>query len=368
MRSSSSLSLLLLFRLCNWASGSSIIQRPDDQQQPKRIHPNQSDAAANAATDAGSTSSSSSASRWLSTWMLQEGQQAHRDTVPVIKSIKSRGFLVGDFCDDADQCNSGLPHTVCNAMTQRCECDSDFPIIVDNSICVPPLKLGEDCLYDQSCQYYDRNSVCALSDQGTAHECRCRAAFRPSITLESISQTSLCLPEPHGPWLKSDVPTVIGLGVGMSIFMALTCLVLRLFSRARFAQDQARGYGNAHLAPPSSGSTTINHTHTDGKHPPRPNYHRQVSITDSETAAPTDIGARRTNSINNGGHHHSRGSFYGRRQSNHSATYEAKSPMRNHRGETSANRESTSAQPDNTEDRTPAPLHRSDNSIRSSLD
>ena len=26
---------------------------------------------------------------------------------------------------------------------------------------------------------------------------------------------------------------------------------------------------------------------SDGKHPPRPNYHRQVSITDSETAAPT---------------------------------------------------------------------------------
>ena len=135
--------------------------------------------------------------------------------------------------------------------------------------------------------------------------------------------------EPHGPWLKSDVPTVIGLGVGMSVFMALTCLVLRLFSRARFAQDQARGYGNAHLAPPTSTSTTINHTHTglwatslprfdlllvsttvllytirekegcirfidfylniisDGKHPPRPNYHRQVSITDSDTAAPT---------------------------------------------------------------------------------
>jgi hypothetical protein len=68
--------------------------------------------------------------------MAQE--EGHREgEVPVIKSIKSRGFLVGDFCDDAEQCNSGLPHTVCNAMTQRCECDSDFPIIVDNSICVP---------------------------------------------------------------------------------------------------------------------------------------------------------------------------------------------------------------------------------------
>ncbi|KAI9560118.1 hypothetical protein GHT06_014128 [Daphnia sinensis] len=354
MRSSSSVSLLLLLRLCSWASGSSIIGR--DHPQPRMIHPNQSD------TTAGSSSSSSS--RWLSTWTAGHEDQA-RETVPVIKSIKSRGFLVGDFCDDADQCNSGLPHTVCNAMTQRCECDSDFPIIVDNSICVPPLKLGEDCLYDQSCQYFDRNSVCAMSDEGNANECRCRPAFRPSITLESISRTSLCIPEPHGPWLKSDVPTVIGLGVGMSVFMALTCLVLRLFSRARFAQEQARGYGNAHLAPPTSASTTMNHTHTDGKHPPRPNNHRQVSITDSETATPTDIVTRRTNSINNGGHHYSRGSFYGRRQSNHSATCEARSPMRSHRGE--ANRDSISAQAD-ADDRTPAPLHQSNNSIRSSLE
>jgi hypothetical protein len=72
------------------------------------------------------------------------------------------------------------------------------------------LKLGEDCLYDQSCQYYDRNSVCALSDQGTAHECRCRAAFRPSITLESISQTSLCLP---GQLAFADSPIINHAGI-----------------------------------------------------------------------------------------------------------------------------------------------------------
>ena len=52
-------------------------------------------------------------------------------------SIKSRGSLVGDFCDDTDQCNPGLPHTVCNAMSQRCECDPLYPIVVDSSICVP---------------------------------------------------------------------------------------------------------------------------------------------------------------------------------------------------------------------------------------
>lgn len=111
--------------------------------------------------------------------------------------------------------------------------------------------------------------------------------------------------EPHGPWLKSDVPTVIGLGVGMSLFMALTCLVLKLFSRARFAQ--ARGYGNAHLPPPAT-ATSASHSGkvpvpryllqhlalnisaifymfmciSDGKH--RQSYHRQMSVTESEAA------------------------------------------------------------------------------------
>lgn len=77
-------------------------------------------------------SSAMGSSRWSSSWSA-EGQP---ETVPAM-SIKSRGFLVGDFCDDADQCNPGLPHTICNAITQRCECDPDFPIVVDNSICVP---------------------------------------------------------------------------------------------------------------------------------------------------------------------------------------------------------------------------------------
>lgn len=86
--------------------------------------------------------------------------------------------------------------------------------------------------------------------------------FVSTKTSSKISEFIDVRLEPHGPWLKSDVPTVIGLGVGMSVFMALTCLVLRLFSRARFAQEQARGYGNAHLAPPTSASTTMNHTHT----------------------------------------------------------------------------------------------------------
>lgn len=263
-----------------------------------------------------------------STKPTQSGQVF--ETASALMSGKSRGSFVGDFCDDVDQCSAELPHTVCNVMTQKCECDPHFPIVVDNAVCVPPLKLGDQCLYDQSCHYFDRNAVCGPVNEpgveaGTT-ECQCREEFQPSITLESITRTSICIPAPHGPWLKSDVPTIIGLGVGMSIFMALTCLVLKLFSRARFAQEQrARGYGNAHLAPAGSLTThQSNNAHSEGKHAHRQSYHRQISITESEAADPA--GARRTNSISNGGHHsRTPSSFHGRRQSSgHSGT----SPMR----------------------------------------
>ena len=55
--------------------------------------------------------------------------------------------------------------------------------------------------------------------------------------------------DPDEPLLTTDVPTIIGVGVGLSVFSALTCLVLKLFSRARFSP--ARAYGDANLAPPS---------------------------------------------------------------------------------------------------------------------
>jgi hypothetical protein len=52
------------------------------------------------------------------------------------QGVKSRGFFVGEFCDDADQCSDGPPHTICNAMSQRCDCDPAYPIVVDGTICV----------------------------------------------------------------------------------------------------------------------------------------------------------------------------------------------------------------------------------------
>ena len=61
--------------------------------------------------------------------------------------------------------------------------------------------------------------------------------------------------EPDEPLLTTDVPTWIGVGVGLLVFAALTCMVFKLFSRARFSP--ARAYGNANLPPPLTPTGSI---------------------------------------------------------------------------------------------------------------
>nr|XP_053647446.1 uncharacterized protein LOC128698978 isoform X2 [Cherax quadricarinatus] len=54
--------------------------------------------------------------------------------------------------------------------------------------------------------------------------------------------------------LKPDVPTLLGLGLGMSVLSALICLVLKIFARARFVRP--RRYADAHINPPLTVSET----------------------------------------------------------------------------------------------------------------
>ena len=54
------------------------------------------------------------------------------------------------------------------------------------------LKLGERCTDDQSCMFYDRNALCANLDDYTT-QCQCRNGFHPSITMELLSRSSICI-------------------------------------------------------------------------------------------------------------------------------------------------------------------------------
>lgn len=57
----------------------------------------------------------------------------------------------------------------------------------------------------------------------------------------------LSISDARGPLSKTGVPTIVGLGIGLSILSLLLCLMFRLFSRSRWSRS--RGYADANIPP-----------------------------------------------------------------------------------------------------------------------
>ncbi|XP_076304985.1 uncharacterized protein LOC143222399 [Tachypleus tridentatus] len=143
-------------------------------------------------------------------------------------------FHIGEPCKDT--CNDILYQIYCNTTSNRCECKQEYPVNVNNKDCVKAVKLWKSCKYSESCTFYDENAIC--NEDG---ECRCEEGFRNHI----VDGGELCIHDRTSGLLEnSDVITVIMVVSGVMIGTALFCLVLRLFSRARFGRNRAR-FGNA---------------------------------------------------------------------------------------------------------------------------
>ncbi|XP_076322789.1 uncharacterized protein LOC143231893 isoform X3 [Tachypleus tridentatus] len=120
--------------------------------------------------------------------------------------------------------------------SNRCECQKEYPINVNNKDCAKAARLWERCEYNISCTFYDEHAVC--NEDG---ECRCDEGFRS----HKDAGQEICIPdEGRGILDNSDITTVIMVVAGLMIGIALFCLVLRLFSRARFGRGRER-FGNA---------------------------------------------------------------------------------------------------------------------------
>ena len=55
--------------------------------------------------------------------------------------------------------------------------------------------------------------------------------------------------------IKSGIPTFMMMGLGLSMFSAVICLVLKIFASARYSRT--RRYANAHINPPLTVSGNI---------------------------------------------------------------------------------------------------------------
>ncbi|KAK8733108.1 hypothetical protein OTU49_006761 [Cherax quadricarinatus] len=157
----------------------------------------------------------------------------------VASPLKKGTGGLGDLCED--QCGPGT-HTTCDNKT--CKCDRYHPVVIDNRYCVKPVLLGKPCIHHDQCQYHEEHALCREYSINYT-ECQCRDNYEVRV-IQGLAIPKLCVPDLDS--LKPDVPTLLGLGLGMSVLSALICLVLKIFARARFVRP--RRYADAHINPP----------------------------------------------------------------------------------------------------------------------
>ncbi|GBN04434.1 hypothetical protein AVEN_230454-1 [Araneus ventricosus] len=92
--------------------------------------------------------------------------------------------------------------------------------------------LGDRCEYDEACAFSDDHTACVSG------KCDCADGFRAA---QHLKGQSLCLPGSTVTFLENNyLMTTVSAVAGLVIFTALLCLVLRLFSKARFSRPADR--------------------------------------------------------------------------------------------------------------------------------
>ncbi|XP_024085983.1 uncharacterized protein LOC112126114 [Cimex lectularius] len=147
------------------------------------------------------------------------------------------GTHLGALCTDS--CNPDLINVVCKADSKRCDCKPGYPVRLDlYTGCAKPVKLGDQCLYLETCLFTDQNADCVQIRHNAI--CQCKSGFH-----------TVTIPKPKRVFCSEDVvviatdmSTLLGVATGLAVLTALICFVLKLFVGAK-----PRHYANSNLTP-----------------------------------------------------------------------------------------------------------------------
>ncbi|KAL3196649.1 hypothetical protein MRX96_015419 [Rhipicephalus microplus] len=162
-----------------------------------------------------------------------------RDVKPVHFVTTCVGFYIGDPCKQT--CSSVLDHVFCNHTSRRCECRPEYPVNINNRQCVRASSLGNYCAYHEVCVYSVARSSCQNN------RCNCVEGHEPDADAKK------CTPK-RAPSIfdGAELTTMVSVIVALMLFMALFCLVLRLFSKARFGPSRGDRMADAESPPPTA--------------------------------------------------------------------------------------------------------------------
>ncbi|XP_054926808.2 uncharacterized protein [Dermacentor andersoni] len=171
--------------------------------------------------------------------LLSRTRRDENEGVGIRHRTTSVGFYIGDPC--IQTCSSVLHHVFCNHTSRRCECRREHPVNINNRQCVKASSLGSHCAYHEVCVYSVAHSSCQSS------KCRCVDGHEPD------AESKKCTPKRAPAVLDgTELTTMVSVIVALLLFMALFCLVLRLFSKSRFGPSSGDRMADAGSPPPNA--------------------------------------------------------------------------------------------------------------------
>ncbi|CAG5052754.1 unnamed protein product [Parnassius apollo] len=134
--------------------------------------------------------------------------------------------MYGDSCTTVVEC--GYPDSICD--DNICRCDPSMPITNDFDKCAKAAGINESCMFNQQCE------ATVIKTHCRNERCVCMYEMVPEVTAtgEIICKSQKYVEEST----RTLDPAMIGVLVGMALMFVIICVVLRLFSRARWRENR----------------------------------------------------------------------------------------------------------------------------------
>ncbi|KAL5282802.1 hypothetical protein ACFFRR_005706 [Megaselia abdita] len=135
----------------------------------------------------------------------------------------------GDKCENTLEC--GFPGSVCDSKKRSCQCTDDLPVTNHIDKCGKMAAVNESCFFNEQCEAFYFQTHCLDG------HCICRFDLIPTRSDDGNFECKLKGERPKGPETYID-PAMIGVLVGMALMFVIICVVLRLFSQARWHENR----------------------------------------------------------------------------------------------------------------------------------
>ncbi|XP_048513192.1 uncharacterized protein LOC105688600 isoform X2 [Athalia rosae] len=145
------------------------------------------------------------------------------------EDLSNRGTQkFADFCKEDRDC--GFPGSFCEPRTKKCNCKEEFPATNHIDKCGVKANVNESCFFLEQCE--------AMVKQTECRDGRCICIFEMVPVTRSDGVIECIAEHQEPPSLQYIDPAMIGVLVGMALMFVILCVVLRLFSKARWRENR----------------------------------------------------------------------------------------------------------------------------------